>query len=101
LCKQLSVLRSVDFNWFKYHDNKDFAESMSLRMDDLGKMVLNPDVHRTYEVLMEKCSMVCSVFQAGKLTCQARKAKSTRCEGFNVDVPIACPTDALVFWGHE
>ncbi|MFN3273020.1 MAG: 4Fe-4S dicluster domain-containing protein, partial [Cloacibacterium caeni] len=32
------------FNWFKYHDNKDFAGVNIAQNDDLGKMVLNPDV---------------------------------------------------------
>ena len=31
------------FNWFKYHDNKQFQDNVSMNTS-LGKMVLNPDV---------------------------------------------------------
>ena len=42
------------FNWFQYSDNKDFDFNTN---NDLGKMVLNPDVVVRSRGVMEKCSM--------------------------------------------
>ncbi len=84
------------FNWFKYHDNKDFAGVNVAQNDDLGKMVLNPDVTVRVRGVMEKCSMCVQRIQAGKLT--AKREKRTLVDGeVNVACAVACPTDALVF----
>ena len=84
------------FNWFKYHDNKDFAGVNIAQNDDLGKMVLNPDVTVRVRGVMEKCSMCVQRIQAGKLT--AKREKRTVVDGeINVACAVACPTDALVF----
>jgi MoCo/4Fe-4S cofactor protein with predicted Tat translocation signal len=84
------------FNWFKYHDNKDFAGVNIAQNDDLGKMVLNPDVTVRVRGVMEKCSMCVQRIQAGKLT--AKREKRTIQDGeINMACAIACPTDALVF----
>jgi molybdopterin-containing oxidoreductase family iron-sulfur binding subunit len=84
------------FNWFKYHDNKDFAGVNIAQNDDLGKMVLNPDVTVRVRGVMEKCSMCVQRIQAGKLT--AKREKRTVVDGeINVACAIACPTDALLF----
>ena len=84
------------FNWFKYHDNKDFAGVNVAQNDDLGKMVLNPDVTVRVRGVMEKCSMCVQRIQAGKLT--AKREKRTVVDGeINVACAIACPTDALLF----
>jgi len=84
------------FNWFKYHDNKDFAGVNITQNDDLGKMVLNPDVTVRVRGVMEKCSMCVQRIQAGKLT--AKREKRTLVDGeINVACAVACPTDALVF----
>jgi len=80
------------FNWFKYHDNKDFAGVNVAQNDDLGKMVLNPDVTVRVRGVMEKCSMCVQRIQAGKLT--AKREKRTVVDG---EIKIACPTDALLF----
>lgn len=84
------------FNWFKYHDNKDFAGVNVAQNDDLGKMVLNPDVTVRARGVMEKCSMCVQRIQAGKLTAKREKRKVQDGE-INVACAIACPTDALVF----
>ena len=84
------------FNWFKYHDNKDFAGVNIAQNDDLGKMVLNPDVTVRVRGVMEKCSMCVQRIQAGKLT--AKREKRTVVDGeINVACAVACPTDALQF----
>ena len=84
------------FNWFKYHDNKDFAGVNVAQNDDLGKMVLNPDVTVRVRGVMEKCSMCVQRIQAGKLT--AKREKRTLVDGeVNVACAVACPTDALQF----
>jgi molybdopterin-containing oxidoreductase family iron-sulfur binding subunit len=84
------------FNWFKYHDNKDFAGVNIAQNDDMGKMVLNPDVTVRVRGVMEKCSMCVQRIQAGKLT--AKREKRTLVDGeINVACAVACPTSALVF----
>ena len=83
------------FNWFKYHDNKQFADNTAMN-NDLGKMVLNPDVTVRSRGVMEKCTFCVQRIQAGKLEAKkgGRKVKdgeiSTACAE-------ACPTEALVF----
>ncbi len=84
------------FNWFKYHDNKDFAGVNVAQNDDLGKMVLNPDVTVRVRGVMEKCSMCVQRIQEGKLTAKREKRKVKDGE-INVACATACPTDALVF----
>jgi MoCo/4Fe-4S cofactor protein with predicted Tat translocation signal len=84
------------FNWFKYHDNKDFAGVNIAQNDDLGKMVLNPDVTVRVRGVMEKCSMCVQRIQAGKLTAKREKRKIQDGE-INMACAVACPTEALVF----
>lgn len=84
------------FNWFKYHDNKDFAKVNVAQNDDLGKMVLNPDVTVRARGVMEKCSLCVQRIQAGKLAAKREKRKVKDGE-INVACAVACPTDALVF----
>ncbi len=83
------------FNWFKYHDNKDFPMNTP-QNDDLGKMVLNPDVTVRVRGVMEKCSMCVQRIQAGKLTAKKERRKLQDGE-INVACAVACPTEALVF----
>ncbi|MCS6833372.1 MAG: 4Fe-4S dicluster domain-containing protein, partial [Flammeovirgaceae bacterium] len=81
------------FNWFKYHDNEDFDFHMN---NDLGKMVLNPDVTVRSRGVMEKCSMCVQRIQAGKLKAkiEGRRPKDgeivTACQA-------ACTTGAILF----
>lgn len=83
------------FNWFKYHDNKQFDKNMAMN-NDLGKMVLNPDVTVRARGVMEKCTFCVQRIQAGKL--EAKKDGRRPDDG---DVSTACakscPSDALVF----
>lgn len=84
------------FNWFKYHDNKQFANANPAMNTDLGKMVLNPDVTVRSRGVMEKCSFCVQRIQAGKLN--ARKEKRKVRDGEVVTAcAAACSTGAIVF----
>ncbi|HHL53114.1 MAG TPA: 4Fe-4S dicluster domain-containing protein, partial [Flammeovirgaceae bacterium] len=83
------------FNWFKYHDNKQFDKNLSMN-NDLGKMVLNPDVTVRSRGVMEKCSMCVQRIQLGKL--QAKKEGRRTNDGDIITAcAAACPADAIVF----
>ena len=83
------------FNWFKYHDNAQFDKNTSMN-NDLGKMVLNPDVTVRARGVMEKCSFCVQRIQAGKL--QAKKElRRPNDNDITTACVKACPSDALVF----
>ncbi len=81
------------FNWFKYRENDKFDFYMN---NDLGRMVINPDVTVRSRGVMEKCSFCIQRIQAGKLTAKLenRKVKDgdvkTACQQ-------SCPADAIIF----
>ncbi len=83
------------FNWFKYHDNKQFGENTSMN-NDLGKMVLNPDVVVRSRGVMEKCTFCVQRLQAGKLQAKIEGRRPVDGE-FNTACASSCPSDALVF----
>src|SRR5690606_27723496 len=81
------------FNWFKYHDNEKFDFYMN---DDLGKMVLNPDVTVRGRGVMEKCSMCQQRIQYGKL--EAKKENRAVKDGdIKTACQLACSTNAIKF----
>ena len=83
------------FNWFKYHDNAQFSSNLSMS-NDLGKMVLNPDVTVRARGVMEKCTMCVQRIQYGKL--EAKKEKRRMNDGEVVTACAkACPTEAITF----
>jgi len=83
------------FNWFKYHDNSNFADNSSMN-NDLGKMVLNPDVTVRSRGVMEKCTFCVQKIQYGKL--EAKKKGRRVIDGeVTTACASACPTDAIVF----
>ncbi|MEQ6121884.1 TAT-variant-translocated molybdopterin oxidoreductase [Reichenbachiella sp. MALMAid0571] len=83
------------FNWFKYHDNSQFPENTSMN-NDLGKMVLNPDVTVRARGVMEKCSFCVQRVQYGKL--EAKKEGRRPIDGeITSACATACPSEALVF----
>ncbi|MFY0654146.1 MAG: TAT-variant-translocated molybdopterin oxidoreductase [Cyclobacteriaceae bacterium] len=83
------------FNWFKYHDNRQFPENTSMN-NDLGKMVLNPDVTVRARGVMEKCSFCVQRVQYGKL--EAKKEGRRPIDGeITSACASACPSEALVF----
>ena len=84
------------FNWFKYHDNKQFADVNPAMNTDLGKMVLNPDVTVRSRGVMEKCSFCVQRIQNGKLG--AKKERRPLQDGEVVTAcQAACSTGAIVF----
>lgn len=81
------------FNWFQYSDNDKFDFNMN---DDLGKMVLNPDVVVRSRGVMEKCSMCIQRIQEGKLN--AKKENRGIIDGEILPACAqSCPTKAIVF----
>jgi molybdopterin-containing oxidoreductase family iron-sulfur binding subunit len=84
------------FNWFKYHDNEQFAGVNIAMNDDLAKMVLNPDVTVRARGVMEKCTFCVQRIQLGKL--EAKKQKRRPLDGEIVSACAeACPTRAITF----
>jgi molybdopterin-containing oxidoreductase family iron-sulfur binding subunit len=85
------------FNWFKYFDNDKFDFYMN---DDLGKMVLNPDVTVRSRGVMEKCSMCVQRIQYGKL--EAKKQSRRPVDGeIKTACAQACPTNAITFGDYN
>ena len=83
------------FNWFKYHDNDQFSMNTSM-YNDLGKMVLNPDVVVRSRGVMEKCSFCIQRIQYGKLEAKLEGRRPLDGE-INVACAESCPSEALVF----
>ena len=83
------------FNWFNYQGNPDYAD-INPAQQDLGRMVLNPDVVVRGRGVMEKCSMCVQRLQAGKL--EAKKAGTPIKDGaIKTACQQACPTHAISF----
>jgi MoCo/4Fe-4S cofactor protein with predicted Tat translocation signal len=81
------------FNWFSYPENEKFDFNVN---NNLGKMVLNPDVTVRARGVMEKCSMCIQRIQEGKLF--AKKEGRRPVDGeINTACAQACPTNAIVF----
>jgi len=88
------------FNWFQYDDLNipafpDFAK-VNHQQDDLGRMVLNPDVVVRSRGVMEKCSMCVQRIQAGKLEA---KIDGTPVQNGAIESACSssCPTNAIKF----
>lgn len=85
------------FNWFQYNGGSQEKFDVNYAMnDELGKMVLNPDVTVRSRGVMEKCSMCIQRIQLGKL--EAKK-EGHKLEDGSVQTACmsACPTGAIVF----
>lgn len=83
------------FNWFNYGGNELFAD-INPAQQDLGRMVLNPDVVVRSRGVMEKCTMCVQTIQAGKL--QAKKEGRPVKDGeIQTACASACPTHAITF----
>lgn len=84
------------FNWFLYNENPKQFEINYAMNDDLGKMVLNPDVTLRSRGVMEKCSFCIQRIQLGKL--QAKKEGRKVMDGeVQTACMSACSTGAIVF----
>ena len=85
------------YNWFKYSDNEQFPFNMN---DNLGKMVLNPDVTVRSRGVMEKCSMCVQRIQYGRL--EAKKEGRRPKDGeIKTACAQGCPTNAIVFGDYN
>ncbi|MEY4610329.1 MAG: hypothetical protein RL246_648 [Bacteroidota bacterium] len=81
------------FNWFRYFQTDEFDFHFN---NDLGRMVINPDVTVRSRGVMEKCSMCVQRIQEGKLT--AKKEKRRPVDGeIQVACAQSCPTNAITF----
>ncbi len=81
------------FNWFLYNKNSEFDYHMN---DDLGRMVLNPDVNVRSRGVMEKCSMCIQMTQATILKAK-KEGRPVNDDEFQTACSNACSTGALAF----
>jgi MoCo/4Fe-4S cofactor protein with predicted Tat translocation signal len=81
------------FNYFKYFDNDQFPFHFN---DDLGKLVINPDVTVRSRGVMEKCSFCVQRIQSGKLRAKKEGRKINDGE-IQTACQTACPTNAILF----
>ncbi len=82
------------FNWFNYPSYKKFTQ-VNPSQDDLGRMVLNPDVTVRTRGVMEKCSFCVQKIQTGKLN--AKKEGRPVVDGdVNTACAEVCPTNAII-----
>ena len=81
------------FNWFLYNKNSEFDFHMN---DDLGRMVLNPDVNARSRGVMEKCSMCIQMTQATILSAK-RDGRAIADGEFQTACSNACSSGAMIF----
>ncbi len=81
------------FNWFKYVDNKEFDYNMN---NEVGKMVLNPDVTVRSRGVVEKCSFCVQRIQEKKMEAKLEQ-RHLRDGEIQPACVQSCPTGALVF----
>ena len=81
------------FNWFLYNKNSEFDYHMN---DDLGRMVVNPDVNVRSRGVMEKCSMCIQKTQLTILTAK-REGREIKDGEFQTACSSACATGAMTF----
>jgi molybdopterin-containing oxidoreductase family iron-sulfur binding subunit len=81
------------FNWFLYNKNDEFNYHMN---DDLGRMVLNPDVNVRSRGVMEKCSMCIQMTQATILKAK-KEGRAVETNEFATACSAACTSGAMIF----
>ena len=81
------------FNWFLYAENDAFDFNMN---NDLGRMVLNPDVNVRSRGVMEKCSLCIQMTQKTILDAK-RDGRPVKDGEFQTACSNACETGAMVF----
>jgi len=81
------------FNWFNYAKNDEFDYHMN---NDLGRMVLNPDVVVRSRGVMEKCSMCIQKTQKTILDAK-RDGREVEDGEFHTACSAACDKGAMVF----
>ncbi|MEO1011398.1 MAG: TAT-variant-translocated molybdopterin oxidoreductase [Bacteroidota bacterium] len=81
------------FNWFLYNNNDEFDYYMN---NDLGKMVLNPDVNVRSRGVIEKCSLCIQKTQKTILDAK-REGRVIKDGEFQTACSSACNSGAIVF----
>lgn len=81
------------FNWFLYAENDEFDYHMN---NDLGRMVLNPDVVVRSRGVMEKCSMCIQMTQKTILDAK-RDGRMVKDGEFKTACSAACESGAIKF----
>ncbi len=81
------------FNWFLYNGNDQFDYHMN---NDLGRMVINPDVTVRSRGVMEKCSMCIQMTQKTILDAK-RDGRAIKDGEFATACSNACTSGALAF----
>jgi len=81
------------FNWFLYNQNDEFDYHMN---NDLGRMVLNPDVTVRSRGVMEKCSLCIQKTQKTILDAK-RDGRLVKDGEFQTACSAACDKGAMVF----
>lgn len=83
------------FNWFNYMADSKFTD-VNPSQNDLGKMVLNPDVTVRARGVMEKCSFCVQRIQDGKLNAK-KEGRPVKDGEVTTACASACPTNAISF----
>jgi len=81
------------FNWFLYNNNDEFDFFMN---NDLGRMVINPDVTVRSRGVMEKCSFCIQKTQKTILDAK-REGREIKDGEFQTACSAACGSGAMVF----
>ncbi len=81
------------FNWFRYNKNPKYDYHFN---NELGRMVLNPDVTVRSRGVMEKCSFCVQNIQMAKLNAKRENRKMADGDA-TVACAKACPSNAIVF----
>ncbi|MHA6279405.1 TAT-variant-translocated molybdopterin oxidoreductase [Salinimicrobium sp. CAU 1759] len=81
------------FNWFLYNKNDEFDYNMN---NDLGRMVLNPDVTVRSRGVMEKCSFCIQRTQKTILDAK-REGRAIEDGEFQTACSAACDKGAIIF----
>ena len=81
------------FNWFLYSENDEFDYYMN---NDLGRMVINPDVVVRSRGVMEKCTMCIQMTQKTILDAK-RDGREVKDGEFQTACSLACNNGAIVF----
>ena len=81
------------FNWFQYSQNDEFDYNMN---NDLGRMVINPDVNVRSRGVMEKCSLCIQMTQKTILDAK-KEGRRVRDGEFKTACSESCDDNAMVF----
>jgi len=92
-CSNNCAYKVRRFNWFLYSENEEFDYNLN---NDLGRMVLNPDVVVRSRGVMEKCSMCIQMTQRTILDAK-RDGRTIKDGEFKTACSAACESGAMVF----